>query len=107
MSKADIDVNGKRYSVACAPGQEGRLAELGEKLDMRVKHIAHAVGDIGDARLLLVAALALLDEAEGAAVGASHAGDGSEARAAAALADAAARIDAIASRLDAVSTKTS
>lgn len=97
MSKADIDVNGKRYSVACAPGQEDRLSKLGKKLDSRVRHIAGAVGNIGEERLLLVAALALLDELGGAA----PAPDEVESKAAAALADAAARIDAIASRLDA------
>lgn len=97
MSKADIDVNGKRYSVACAPGQEVRLGQLGRKLDGRVRQIAGAVGDIGEARLLLVAALALLDELGGA----TPAPDEIEQKAGAALADAAARIDAIASRLDA------
>ena len=97
MSKADIEVNGKRYSVACAPGQEERLAVLGSKLDTRVKSISRAVGDIGEARLLLVAALGLLDELGGAVPAPGEV----ETKAAAALTDAAARIDAIASRLDA------
>lgn len=62
MAKADIDIFGKRYSVACAPGQEARLSELGTELDARVRRIAEAVGDVGEDRLLLVAALSLLDE---------------------------------------------
>lgn len=99
MAKADIEVNNRRYSVACATGQEARLAMLGKKLDMRVRQIADAVGDIGEARLLLIAALALLDEVDTSRPPASD-DRAIEGKAAAALADAAARIDALAARLD-------
>lgn len=105
MSKADIEINGKRYSVVCAPGQEARLAVLGTKLDRRVRHIADAVGDIGESRLLLVAALALLDEVDGLKSQSAKETENDQ-KAVSALADAAARINAIASRLDAVSTNT-
>jgi len=98
MSKADIGVHGKLYSVACAPGQETRLAELGARLDKRVEQIAGAVGDIGEARLLLIAALALMDELDAAKSGSGMVA--LEARAATALVDAATRIDAIAARLE-------
>ncbi|MEO1475353.1 MAG: cell division protein ZapA [Pseudomonadota bacterium] len=99
MSKADIEIHGKRYSIACAPGQEERLVQFGQRLDTRVRHIAQAVGDIGETRLLLIAALALMDENE--ALKAEPQQGRIEGRAAAALVDAAARIDALASRLDA------
>lgn len=98
MSKADIGVHGKLYSVACAPGQETRLTQLGQRLDKRVDQIAGAVGDVGEARLLLIAALALMDELDAAKNGAGM--DALEARAATALSDAATRIDAIAARLE-------
>ncbi len=98
MSKADIGVHGKLYSVACAPGQEGRLAELGARLDRRVDQIAGAVGDVGQARLLLIAALALMDELDAAKSGSGMVA--LEGRAATALIDAATRIDAIAARLE-------
>lgn len=99
MGKADITVNNQRYSVACAEGQEARLQELARLLDQRVRRIASAVGDIGEARLLLVAGLALLDELADAQTG----GAPSQAvsRAAAALSDAASRIEALAARVDA------
>jgi len=98
MSKADIGVHGKLYSVACAPGQEARLSELGGRLDKRVDQIAAAVGDVGEARLLLIAALALMDELDAAKSGAGMVA--LELRAATALLDAATRIDAIAARLE-------
>jgi cell division protein ZapA len=98
MSKADIGVHGRLYSVACAPGQEARLSELGVRLDKRVDQIAGAVGDVGEARLLLIAALALMDELDAAKTGAGM--TALEAKAATALSDAATRIDAIAARLE-------
>ncbi|MEM9670345.1 MAG: cell division protein ZapA [Pseudomonadota bacterium] len=104
MSKADIEIYGKRYSVACAPGQEEKLIHFGKRLDMRVRQIAKAVGDIGETRLLLIAALALMDENEAIKAEPQHPSR-VEARAAAALADAAARIDALANRLDTASAE--
>lgn len=101
MAKADITIRGRPYSVACAPGQESRLTSLSRQLDARVSQIAEAVGDIGDDRLLLIAALALLDELD-----ASHRGQGIAPtpvevdRAARALDDAASRIEAIAVRIE-------
>lgn len=99
MGKADIIVNDHRYSIACADGQEGRLQALATDLDARVKRIANAVGDIGEARLLLVAGLALLDELDDASQG--RANSQMVGRAAGALGDAAARIEALAARIDA------
>ena len=31
MAKADLIISGKRYTLACAPGQEARLEELGAR----------------------------------------------------------------------------
>jgi len=104
MARADIHVRNRSYSIACAPGQEQRLATLAGRLDRRVAAIAQAVGDVGEERLYLIAALSMLDELETAAVPqAAPAGNGpgGEARAAAALVDAAARIEAIAQRAEA------
>jgi cell division protein ZapA len=102
MSKADIEISGHLYSVACAAGQEARLQALGAQLDTRVKKISEAVGDIGEARLLLVASLALLDELD-MARRAGPAPPETEQKASSALIDAAARIEAIASRIEAAS----
>ena len=66
MAKADIQLRGRSYSIACAPGQESRIEALSKQLDARVTQIAGAVGDIGDERLLLITALALLDELDSA-----------------------------------------
>ena len=65
----------------------------------RVRQIAEAVGDIGEEKLLLIAALALLDELD-EAKSATPAIAGAD-RAAAAIGDAAARIRALAERIEA------
>lgn len=100
MAKADITIRGRAYSVACAPGQEGRLTALSKQLDARVEQIAGAVGDIGDDRLLLIAALALLDELDAARRGQTSVTGPEIDRAAQALDDAATRIEALAVRIE-------
>ncbi len=99
MAKADITLRGRIFSVACAPGQETRVAQLGKQLDARLDVIAEAVGDIGAERLLLVAAVALLDELDAARRAAQPNMD-AEARSEARLAAAADRIAALADRID-------
>ena len=101
MSKADIEIGGKRYSIACAPGQEARLSTLALRLNKRIDKIKDAVGDIGEARLMLIASLALIDELDTA----REKGETTPkvvSDASAALLDAAARIDAIAARIETV-----
>lgn len=99
MAKADITLRGRSYSVACAPGQETRIQKLTEQLDARVGQIAGAVGDIGEERLLLIAALALLDELDAARRGPPGAAQ-AEQRVADALSNAAERIEALAARIE-------
>ena len=101
MAKADIKIRGRSYSVACAPGQEERLIGLSRQLDARVQDIANAVGNIGDDRLLLIAALALLDELAASHRAQLEAAGPDVPRAAHALNDTAARIEALAARIEA------
>ena len=99
MAKADITLRGRNYSIACAPGQEARIVALSRQLDTRVKHIASAVGDIGEERLLLITALSLLDELD-AARRTAGASPEAEQKAAEAMAMVSDRIEALAARLE-------
>ncbi len=99
MAKADISIRGRNFSIACAPGQEMRVQKLAEQLDSRVSQISAAVGDIGDERLLLITALALLDELDSARRGVSARPD-TEARAVDILLTMAGRVEALATRLE-------
>ncbi len=100
MAKAEIKLRGRLFSIACAPGQEGRIERLGDLLDRRVTEIAAAVGNIGEERLLLITALALLDELDSALRKPSDDRDAGL-RAARALETAAERVEALAARLEA------
>ncbi|MBA3068994.1 MAG: cell division protein ZapA [Hyphomonas sp.] len=100
MAKADITLRGRTFSIACAPGQEMRVQRLAEQLDARVGQISQAVGDIGDERLLLITALALLDELDSARRGVPARPD-TEARAVEILLRMAGKVEALAARLEA------
>lgn len=98
MAKADIRIRGRSFSIACAPGQEVRVQRLAEQLDARLARISAAVGDIGDERLLLVAAIALLDELDAARQVKPAAA--AELQAAALVTEMAERVEALAARLE-------
>lgn len=100
MAKADITLRGRAFSVACAPGQEARLVSLSKELNKRVEQISGAVGEIGDERLLLIAALALLDELDAARRGKAAVTGPEIDKAASALSSAASRIAALATRIE-------
>lgn len=99
MAKADISIRGRSFSIACAPGQEMRVQRLAEQLDARVRQISDAVGDVGEERLLLVTALALLDELDNARRGVSAKPD-TDARAIEILLAMAGKVEALAARLE-------
>ena len=62
MSQVEIKMNGRDYRVTCEAGQEDRLQQLAAFLDKRVAAMASDLGQIGDARLMLLAALTVCDE---------------------------------------------
>lgn len=62
MSKVSITVNDRAYAIGCEPGQEEQVRRLGKDFDARVQDLAGQVGQIGDLRLFLMAALTMGDE---------------------------------------------
>ena len=62
MATVTVDVNGRPYSVGCADGQEDRVRTLARQFDEHVRQIARDVGQVGDLRLFLMAALLVSDE---------------------------------------------
>lgn len=114
MGQVAVDINGRRFQVACDDGQEDHVRELGAYIDGKVKQVADQIGQVGDPRLLLMASLLITDElyeqrtgGEGAAAGpgggAGMAGGASaiEERAAQMIESTADRIQDIAARLEA------
>ncbi|KAA5803950.1 cell division protein ZapA [Alkalicaulis satelles] len=62
MSKVTISLNGRAFTIGCEDGQQAYLRELAAHLDGHVRDLAERVGQIGDVRLLLMAALIVGDE---------------------------------------------
>jgi len=62
MGQVAVEINGRKYQIACDDGQEAHLARLGTYIDNRVDELVAAVGQIGDARLLVMVSLLVADE---------------------------------------------
>ena len=62
MAQVDIRVNDRVYRVACDDGQERRLHQLADHIDRLIADLSAELGQIGEARLILLAALTACDE---------------------------------------------
>jgi cell division protein ZapA len=62
MSHINVTINGRQYRMACEEGQEVRLLKLAENLESRIQVLRGKFGEIGDARLTVMAALTACDE---------------------------------------------
>jgi len=62
MAQVDIRINGREFKVTCEDGQEDRLQQLAAYFDRNVSQLSADLGQIGDARLMLLAALTICDE---------------------------------------------
>tara|TARA_B100000902_G_scaffold30188_1_gene36123 strand:+ start:92 stop:586 length:495 start_codon:yes stop_codon:yes gene_type:complete len=57
MSEVEISVGGRRYTIACNPGEEKDVLLASEKLDKEADNIAKSIGKVADVKLLLMAGL--------------------------------------------------
>ena len=62
MAQVNVTVNGRDYEIACDDGQENHLIKLSRFVDKRLKELTDVIGQVGDARLLVMASLLLADE---------------------------------------------
>ena len=62
MSHINVTINGRQYRMGCEEGQELRLLKLAETLEQRITNLRGKFGEIGDARLTVMAALTVCDE---------------------------------------------
>jgi len=62
MPEVNVEINGKKYRIACEPGQEDHLLALANDFNTRVESMKTVFGEIGDIRLTVMAGIALLDE---------------------------------------------
>jgi len=62
MNHINVTINGRQYRMACEEGQEVRLLKLAESFESRIQNLRGKFGEIGDARLTVMAALTVCDE---------------------------------------------
>jgi cell division protein ZapA len=111
MAQVALDINGRRYEMACDDGEEPRLRRVGHFVDQRARALARQVGPVGENRLLLMAALMIADEylevtedgetrTNGHAAAAANTGTADDEQAAEVLEGVAERLERIAARLE-------
>ena len=62
MNHINVTINGRQYRMACEEGQEVRLLKLAESFESRIQNLRGKFGEIGDARLTVMASLTVCDE---------------------------------------------
>jgi cell division protein ZapA len=62
MGQVVVTVNGRAFPLSCADGEEPRIRRLAQYVDGKVSEFVRMHGQIGEARLILLAALVIADE---------------------------------------------
>jgi cell division protein ZapA len=62
MPEVNVEIDGKKFRMACEEGQEVHLMELAERFNRTVVQLKGSFGEIGDNRLVVMAGIAVLDE---------------------------------------------
>jgi cell division protein ZapA len=62
MAEVRLTIAAREYIVTCRDGEEGRLVELGQMVDAKVREAGGSAGGLNESRQLLFAALLLADQ---------------------------------------------
>ena len=86
MPQIKVEIGGRSYRMACEDGEEQSLRDLAAQVDARIEELRAGIGEVGDTRLAVMAAIVLADErneAERRAAGAElgQSGEASESEA--------------------------
>lgn len=61
MAEVNVEINGRRFRMACEDGQEERLMSLAGRFNAYIDEFRGSFGEIGDNRLTVMAGIAVLD----------------------------------------------
>ena len=64
MADVDIIINSRTYRISCKDGEEDRIKSLSSQINYEVKSLVSKIGQLGEARMILLAALVLLDKSD-------------------------------------------
>jgi len=62
MPEVNVEINGRKYRMACEEGQEEHLLGLADRFNQQIDGFKGTFGEIGDNRLTVMAGIAVLDE---------------------------------------------
>lgn len=62
MPEVNVEINGRKYRMACEDGQETHLLGLADRFNKHIETLKGDFGEIGDNRLTVMAGIAVLDE---------------------------------------------
>ncbi len=62
MANVNIKFNNNDYLLSCDDGQEENLKELANHLDTKYNELKKNMGNIGESKLLLIAAIQMVDD---------------------------------------------
>ena len=62
MAQVSVSIGGRAYRLACNPGEEAHLEALAHSVDEKITQMRASFGEIGDQRLVVMAALTIADE---------------------------------------------
>ena len=64
MAEVDITINGRSYRISCKDGEEERIKSLATLINNQVQKLSDKIGQLGEARMILLASLVLLDKSD-------------------------------------------
>ena len=64
MAEVDITINSRSYRISCKDGEEERIKSLASLINNQVQKLSEKIGQLGEARMILLASLVLLDKSE-------------------------------------------
>ena len=62
MAQVTVTIAGRVYRMACGEGEEAHLENLARTVDAKIGDLRGTFGEIGDQRIIVMAALTLADE---------------------------------------------
>ena len=65
MAQVSVTIDGRKYRLACNEGEEARLESLAGVIDDKIGEMRATFGEIGDQRLVIMAALTIADNLAG------------------------------------------
>jgi cell division protein ZapA len=104
MAHVSVTIDGRKYRLACNEGEEARLESLAGMIDGKIGEMRASFGEIGDQRLVIMAALTIADNlAEARDEAAAERKRGEEAKQRVEV--IASGLDKLGSRLEALATR--